>query len=241
MQPDQESPGRRPRGFYPAAGKRILDTLLAGGAVVAFAPFWLLLAFLVRVKMGAPVLFRQERPGLGGKPFTLLKFRSMNQARDADGRLLPDEQRLDRFGRFLRASSLDELPELLNVVRGDMALVGPRPLLMHYLDLYTPVQARRHEVRPGISGWAQISGRNFITISRRVELDVWYVDHLSFWLDLRILLLTIPRVLSSRGVVVAERLESMDLGRPEGPSGPDPAGPDRPKGLCGPGNAVSGR
>jgi len=207
-----EASGRGPRGFYPAAGKQILDTLLAGGAILAFSPFWLILALLVRIKMGAPVLFRQERPGLDGKLFTIMKFRSMNEARGADGELLPDDQRLTRFGRFLRGSSLDELPELLNVFRGDMALVGPRPLLMGYLDRYTSAQARRHEVRPGLTGWAQISGRNDILISRRIELDVWYVDHLNFWLDLKILLLTVPRVLRSRGVAVAEAQEVLDLG-----------------------------
>ena len=136
----------------------------------------------------------------------------MNQARGSDGGLLPDDQRLTRFGRLLRASSLDELPELLNVLRGEMSLVGPRPLLEHYLALYSPSQARRHEVRPGLTGWAQVNGRNFIPISKRIELDVWYVDHLSLWLDLRILLLTIPRVLGSRGVAVAERDDAMDLG-----------------------------
>lgn len=198
--------------FYASVGKRLLDALLAVLALICLAPLLILLAILVRVLLGAPVLFRQERPGLGGRPFTILKFRSMNEARDGEGRLLPDEARLGRFGRMLRGHSLDELPELWNVLRGDMSLVGPRPLLMRYLRLYTPTQARRHEVRPGLSGWAQISGRNDIPISRRVELDVWYVDHLSLWLDLRILLLTLPRVLGSRGVSVAEPEDAMDLG-----------------------------
>jgi sugar transferase EpsL len=202
----------KPRPFYPALGKRLLDCFLAGAALLALSPLLVLLAILVRIRMGGPVLFRQQRPGLGGKPFTILKFRSMTSACDADGKLLPDEARLTAFGKLLRASSFDELPELLNVLRGDMSLVGPRPLLMRYLALYTPTQARRHEVRPGISGWAQISGRNFIPISKRVELDVWYVDHLSLALDLRILLLTLPRVLGSRGVSVAEPEEAMDLG-----------------------------
>jgi lipopolysaccharide/colanic/teichoic acid biosynthesis glycosyltransferase len=194
------------------AGKRLLDVLLAGGAIVLFTPFWILLVLLVRLRMGAPVLFRQERPGREGRPFTLFKFRSMTQARGADGALLPDDQRLTRFGRLLRASSFDELPELLNILRGEMSLVGPRPLLVRYLPLYTPTQARRHEVRPGLTGWAQINGRNNIPISKRIELDVWYVDHLSLALDLRILLLTVPRVLRSRGVAVAEREDAMDLG-----------------------------
>lgn len=206
----------RPGGLYPAVGKRLLDCLLAGCAIICGSPLLILIAIVVRMGMGSPILFRQERPGLGGKPFTLFKFRSMNQARDAAGKLLPDDARLTRLGRLLRASSLDELPELVNILLGDMSLVGPRPLLMRYLSLYTPQQARRHEVRPGLSGWAQISGRNAISISRRVELDVWYVDHLGLWLDLRILLLTLPRVLGSRGVSVAESEEAMDLGPPSG-------------------------
>lgn len=213
MRPDFELPPGRPRGFYPAVGKRLLDVLLAGGAILLFLPFWVLLAVLVRVQMGSPVLFRQVRPGLGGKPFTILKFRSMNQARGADGQLLPDDDRLTWFGRALRASSFDELPELLNVLRGEMSLVGPRPLLVLYLALYTAAQARRHDLKPGLTGWAQINGRNDIPISRRIELDVWYVDHLSLWLDLRILFLTVPKVLGSRGVTVAERDDAMDLGR----------------------------
>jgi lipopolysaccharide/colanic/teichoic acid biosynthesis glycosyltransferase len=212
MQLDHETPGHSSGGFYRTRGKRILDVVLAGAALLALAPLWIPLGLLARIRMGSPVLFRQQRPGLGGRPFTIFKFRSMNQARGADGQLLPDAQRLTRFGRFLRVSSLDELPELVNVLRGDMSLVGPRPLLMRYLDLYTPDQARRHQVRPGITGWAQINGRHFIKISKRVELDVWYVDHLGFWLDLRILLLTVPRVLGSRGVVDSESMASMDLG-----------------------------
>jgi lipopolysaccharide/colanic/teichoic acid biosynthesis glycosyltransferase len=213
MQPDHETPGKSSGGFYRTRGKRILDVVLAGAALLALAPLWIPLGILARILVGSPVLFRQQRPGLGGRPFTIFKFRSMNQARGADGQLLPDAQRLTWFGRLLRVSSLDELPELVNVLRGDMSLVGPRPLLMRYLELYTPDQARRHLVRPGITGWAQINGRHFIKISKRVELDVWYVDHLGFWLDLRILLLTVPRVLGSRGVVDTESMESMDLGR----------------------------
>lgn len=204
-------PGRAGGWLYPVPGKRLLDLCLAAGALLALAPLLLFLAILVRLLLGSPVLFRQRRPGLGGRPFTILKFRSMTGATDADGLLLPDGERLTGFGRFLRASSLDELPELLNVLLGDMSLVGPRPLLMDMLPLYTPAQARRHEVRPGITGWAQINGRNRIAFSRRLELDVWYVDHLSLGLDLRILGLTVPRVLLSRGVIVAEPAEAVDL------------------------------
>jgi len=202
-------------GPYRAWGKRLFDLLGASALLLLFAPIGLVVAALVRINLGSPVLFRQERPGFLGRSFHMIKFRSMSQERGPDGELLPDEQRLGRFGRILRASSLDELPELLNVLKGDMSLVGPRPLLMHYLDLFTPEQARRHHVRPGITGWAQINGRNFIKLSRRVELDVWYVDRVSFLLDLKILALTLPRVLSSRGVIVAETYEEMmDLGKP---------------------------
>nr|WP_316411154.1 sugar transferase [Mesoterricola sediminis] len=195
-------------------GKRLFDVAAAGLLLLLTTPFWVLTAILVRLKMGSPVLFRQQRPGYGGKPFMMIKFRSMSDERGSDGELLPDAQRLGRFGSILRSSSLDELPELLNVLKGDMSLVGPRPLLMQYLPLYTPEQARRHHALPGITGWAQINGRNVIKLSRRVELDVWYVDHQSFLLDLKILALTLPRVLSSRGVIVAETYEEMmDLGR----------------------------
>lgn len=180
--------------------KRIFDISIASAALIALAPLLLIIAALVRLSLGAPVIFRQQRPGLHGKPFTLLKFRSMTDARDAEGNLLPDDRRLTRFGRFLRSSSLDELPELINVIRGDMSLVGPRPLLMEYLDRYTPEQMQRHAVRPGITGWAQVNGRNAITWEQKFALDVWYVDHLSFWLDLRILALTIWRVARCEGI-----------------------------------------
>jgi sugar transferase EpsL len=180
--------------------KRVFDLCVASTALVALAPLLLILAALVRIRLGAPVIFRQQRPGLHGRPFTMLKFRSMTDARDAEGNLLPDEQRLTPFGRFLRSSSLDELPELINVIRGDMSLVGPRPLLMEYLDRYTPEQMRRHEVRPGITGWAQVNGRNAISWDQKFVLDVWYVDHLSFWLDLRILALTVLRVAQRDGI-----------------------------------------
>jgi len=156
------------------------------------------------------VLFRQQRPGLHGQPFTPYKFRTMTDARDAQGNLLPDAERLTPLGRFLRSTSLDELPELVNVLKGEMSLVGPRPLLMAYLDRYTPEQNRRHEVRPGITGWSQINGRQGIPFSKRLELDCWYVDHQSFLLDLRILLLTIPQVFRAQGVILGQKVEEVD-------------------------------
>ena len=180
--------------------KRPFDLLIALPALVLLAPVIVVLAVLVRVKLGTPIFFRQLRPGLHGKPFTMVKFRTMTDARDASGALLPDADRLTRFGKFLRATSLDELPELWNVVKGEMSLVGPRPLLMQYLDRYTPEQARRHAVRPGVTGWAQVNGRNAIAWEQKFALDVWYVDNLSFWLDLKILWLTVRKVLRSEGV-----------------------------------------
>ena len=162
-----------------------------------------LFGLLIRLKLGSPVLFRQQRPGLRGKPFTLYKFRTMRDAVDAQGQPLPDSQRLTPLGCFLRASSLDELPGLFNVLRGDMSLVGPRPLLMEYLPLYTPQQARRHEVRPGITGWAQVNGRNAISWQQKFELDVWYVDNRSFALDLKILWLTVLKVFKREGISAA--------------------------------------
>jgi lipopolysaccharide/colanic/teichoic acid biosynthesis glycosyltransferase len=180
--------------------KRMLDLVGGGAAVLLLLPVLLVVALLVRLKLGSPVLFRQQRPGLGGRPFVMLKFRTMSDARDSNGELLPDEVRLGRFGRWLRASSLDELPALLNVLAGEMSLVGPRPLLMEYLRLYTPEQNRRHAVRPGITGWAQVNGRNAISWAEKFALDVWYVDHWSVGLDLRILWLTVLRVLSREGI-----------------------------------------
>jgi lipopolysaccharide/colanic/teichoic acid biosynthesis glycosyltransferase len=180
--------------------KRLLDICVAGLALLLLSPVLVVLAILVRVKLGSPVLFRQTRPGLHGEPFEMMKFRTMTDGRDANGELLPDDQRLVPFGRFLRSSSLDELPELLNVLRGDMSLVGPRPLLMAYLPLYNAHQRRRHEVRPGITGWAQINGRNNVTWQDKFDLDVWYVDHADLWLDLKILLLTAWTVLRRDGV-----------------------------------------
>ncbi|MDV7213610.1 sugar transferase [Azotobacter beijerinckii] len=180
--------------------KRLFDLLAAALGLLLLAPALLVLAWLVRRRIGAPVLFRQIRPGLHGRPFELLKFRSMREALDEHGQLLPDAERLTPFGRFLRASSLDELPELWNVLRGDMSLVGPRPLLIEYLPLYTPEQARRHAVRPGITGWAQVNGRNALSWEEKFRLDVWYVDHRSLRLDLHILLLTLKRVLAREGI-----------------------------------------
>lgn len=180
--------------------KRLFDLLLSLGGLLVLALPLLLLWVVVRRKLGSPVLFRQVRPGLHGRPFMMVKFRTMTDARGADGELLPDAQRLTAFGRFLRASSLDELPELWNVLRGEMSLVGPRPLLMEYLPLYSPEQARRHEVRPGITGWAQVNGRNAVSWDERFKLDVWYVDHRSLGLDLRILWLTVRKVLVREGI-----------------------------------------
>ena len=186
--------------FYRHGGKRLVDLILTVFALVLVLPVLGVITVLVRWRLGSPVLFRQQRPGLHGKPFMLLKFRTMTDARDANGDLLPDEQRLPPFGQFLRRTSLDELPELINVLRGDMSLVGPRPLLMQYLDRYTPDQMRRHEVRPGITGWAQINGRNALSWEEKFALDVWYVDHLSLWLDFKITLLTAWKVLRREGI-----------------------------------------
>lgn len=183
--------------------KRLFDLVASAIGLLLLAVPLALLAWQVRRKLGSPVLFTQVRPGLHGQPFRMVKFRTMTDARDASGALLPDAQRLTPFGRFLRASSLDELPELWNVLRGEMSLVGPRPLLMEYLPLYSPEQARRHEVRPGITGWAQVNGRNAISWADKFALDVWYVDHHSLWLDVRILSLTVRKVLVRDGISAA--------------------------------------
>lgn len=180
--------------------KRLFDLLGSAIGLLLLAVPLALLAWQVRRKLGSPVLFTQVRPGVHGQPFRMVKFRTMTDARDASGALLPDAQRLTPFGRFLRASSLDELPELWNVLRGEMSLVGPRPLLMEYLPLYSPEQARRHEVRPGITGWAQVNGRNAISWADKFALDVWYVDHRSLWLDVRILWLTVRKVVVRDGI-----------------------------------------
>ena len=175
--------------------KRVFDIVVSATTLIVLAPLLAVLALLVRWRLGRPVLFRQARPGLGAKPFTMLKFRSMRDATDADGAPLPDHLRLTPFGRFLRSTSLDELPELWNVLVGEMSLVGPRPLLMEYVPLYSSEQARRHDVRPGITGWAQVNGRNAISWEDKFDLDVWYVDNRSFWLDLKIIAMTVGRVL----------------------------------------------
>jgi len=180
--------------------KRMLDIVASLTAMVVLFPLLLLVLVLVRLFLGSPAFFRQTRPGLHGKPFMMIKFRTMLDANDKDGNPLPDDQRLTRFGAFLRATSLDELPELWNVLKGDMSLVGPRPLLMEYLPLYSPEQMRRHDARPGITGWAQVNGRNALSWDEKFRLDVWYVDHQSFWLDLKILLLTIKKVFVREGI-----------------------------------------
>ena len=180
--------------------KRFFDLSLVLSSAALWLPLLLVLAVLVRARIGVPLLFRQQRPGKDGALFEMLKFRTMTNARDAQGTLLTDEQRLTRFGSFLRATSLDELPELFNVLKGDMSLVGPRPLLTEYLTLYTSEQTRRHDVRPGITGWAQVNGRNAISWEKKFELDVWYVDHRSLWLDVKILALTVLQVFQRKGI-----------------------------------------
>lgn len=175
--------------------KRAFDLLVILVFLPVLAPVAALVALLVRLKLGEPVLFRQERPGLHGRPFTLIKFRTMRHAQGPDGRLLPDAERLTAFGRLLRSTSLDELPEFYNVVKGEMSLVGPRPLLMEYLPLYTPEQMRRHEAPPGVTGWAQVTGRNTLPWPEVFAKDVWYVDNWSLWLDLKILVMTVGKVL----------------------------------------------
>jgi lipopolysaccharide/colanic/teichoic acid biosynthesis glycosyltransferase len=180
--------------------KRLMDILVSAFALVILAPVIAAIAVAVRLTMGRPVLFRQRRPGLHGRPFTMLKFRTMSDRRDAEGHLLPDGERLTRLGRFLRSSSLDELPELINVLRGEMSLVGPRPLLVQYLRRYNQEQMRRHEVKPGITGWAQVNGRNALSWERKFEMDVWYVDHRSLLLDLKILGMTLRQLVQREGI-----------------------------------------
>lgn len=180
--------------------KRLTDIAVSAAALVLLSPLLLLLAWQIRRRLGAPVLFRQIRPGRNGRPFAMYKFRSMRDAFDEHGRPLPDAERLTPFGRRLRSSSLDELPELWNVLKGDMSLVGPRPLLTEYLPLYSPEQARRHLMRPGITGWAQVNGRNALSWPQKFRLDVWYIDHFSYWLDLKILLLTVKKVWQRDGI-----------------------------------------
>ena len=192
--------GRRVSRAVRAANKRALDLAIAVPALIFLTPLLIVVALLVRTKLGAPVLFRQERPGLHGKPFTLYKFRTMTDERDVDGELLPNERRMTRFGKLLRSTSLDELPELINVLRGEMSLVGSRPLLMDYLSLYTPEQMRRHEVKPGITGWAQVNGRNNLSWEEKFALDVWYVEHYNVWLDIKILFTTAQKVVKREGI-----------------------------------------
>jgi sugar transferase EpsL len=180
--------------------KRVLDIILAALALATLVVPLAAVALLVRLRLGRPILFCQERPGLHGEIFRLIKFRTMTDQRDVSGVLLPDSIRLTPFGKWLRSTSLDELPSLLNVLKGDMSLVGPRPLLVEYLPLYSPTQARRHEVRPGLTGWAQVNGRNALTWEKKFELDVWYVDNRSLWLDIRILFMTVKKVFARHGI-----------------------------------------
>jgi sugar transferase EpsL len=180
--------------------KRLLDLFITIPCLILGAPLLLTLAILIKTKLGSPIFFKQERPGLKGRPFIMYKFRTMTNERDSNGELLPDENRFTKFGKFIRSTSLDELPELLNVLKGEMSLVGPRPLLMKYLSRYSPEQARRHEVRPGITGWAQVNGRNAISWKTKFELDVWYVDNYNLFLDIKILFLTIKKVLIREGI-----------------------------------------
>lgn len=187
------------RKIYPCF-KRIFDFSASLGGLIILSPVFLCIAVLVRRKLGSPVLFRQERPGRNGRIFTMYKFRTMTDEKDYKGILLPDEDRLPPFGRFLRSTSLDELPELINVLKGDMSLVGPRPLLVRYLERYSPFQARRHEVRPGITGWAQVNGRNAISWEEKFSLDVWYVDNISFLLDMKIILMTLVKIVKREGI-----------------------------------------
>lgn len=186
--------------FYSKWGKRIFDLVLTIPGLLVNSPALIMIALLVRSRLGRPVFFKQTRPGLHGKPFAIYKFRTMTDARDADGKLLPDAERLTRLGRFLRAASLDELPELFNILKGDMSIVVPRPLLMQYLARYTPEQARRHEAKPGLTGWAQVNGRNALSWEDKFALDVWYVDNWSLKLDLKIIGMTILSVLRREGI-----------------------------------------
>lgn len=194
MLPDKKN------SWYLAFGKRIIDLLLTVPAFIFLLPALGVVALLVRIYIGTPVLFRQIRPGLHGKPFSILKFHTMTDARDEYGEMLPDAERLTALGAFLRRTSIDELPELINVIKGDMSLVGPRPLLFEYLDQYTPEQARRHEVKPGITGWAQVNGRNAISWEEKFRLDGWYVDNWNLMLDIKILFITLWKILKREGI-----------------------------------------
>ena len=180
--------------------KRLFDIVASACGLLLLSPIIAIVAWQISRKLGSPVLFRQVRPGLNGKPFEMVKFRTMRDAQDAEGNPLPDSERMTPFGSFLRSSSLDELPELWNVLKGDMSLVGPRPLLMEYLPLYSPEQYRRHAARPGVTGWAQINGRNALSWEEKFQLDAWYVDNRSFWLDLKVIFLTIKKVVVREGI-----------------------------------------
>jgi sugar transferase EpsL len=186
--------------IYRTHGKRLFDLIFVLVSLVFVSPFFLVIVLAMRCNLGAPVLFSQRRAGLHGRVLILNKFRTMTDEYDSVGNLMPDEQRLTRFGKFLRSTSLDELPELFNVLKGDMSIVGPRPLLVQYLDRYTPEQTRRHEVKPGITGWAQVNGRNAISWEEKFRLDVWYVNNQSFWLDLKIIWLTLWKIVKREGI-----------------------------------------
>lgn len=206
--------------LYTRSGKRLWDLAMTIPLAIVLSPIVAVVAIMVRIKLGAPVLFRHKRPGLDGKPFIMLKFRTMTEARDPSGELRPDAERITSFGRFLRASSLDELPELFNVLKGDMSLVGPRPLLMQYIERYTPEQMRRQNVRPGVTGWAQINGRNAISWEQKFALDCWYIDHVSLRLDLLILLRTIGQVVRRESISQeGQATMSEFLGTPHPPEG----------------------
>ena len=196
--------------------KRILDVVIASTALVLLSPVYALVAYKVKKNLGSPVLFRQTRPGLYGQPFEMIKFRSMKDALDTAGNPLPDSERLTPFGKMLRATSLDEMPELWNVIKGDMSIVGPRPLLMEYLPLYNSEQAKRHEVRPGITGYAQVNGRNAISWEKKFELDTWYVNNHSLWLDFKIMLKTVKKVIAKDDISAdGEATMSKFTGTPE--------------------------
>ena len=186
--------------------KRFFDFFISLLVILALSPIILIVAVLIKIKLGSPIIFKQERPGIHAKPFYVYKFRSMTDKRDNRGILLPDHLRITQFGNLLRKLSLDELPQLFNVLKGDISLVGPRPLLMEYIELYTVYQARRHEVKPGITGWAQVNGRNSISWEEKFELDVWYVDNHSFWLDIKILILTVVKVFKREGINQTNRV-----------------------------------
>jgi len=197
--------------MYKKFGKRLFDLVLTVPALILLSPLLAAIALLIRLKLGSPVLFRQHRPGLGGASFTILKFRTMTNVCDSGGKFLPDNERITAFGQLLRRTSLDELPELINVLRGEMSLIGPRPLLMAYLDRYSPEQMRRHEALPGITGLAQVKGRNNLAWEKKFELDTWYADHRSLLLDLKILAMTVGTVLSAQGVSAAHHFSSPEF------------------------------